>query len=73
VKFGAMIIHVTRDPAKAFLLADEFLLLDTGRVLQTGLIEDVFPRPANEAVARLLGAANSKYWTVSGRCLTRVG
>jgi ABC-type Fe3+/spermidine/putrescine transport system ATPase subunit/ABC-type sulfate transport system permease component len=47
---------VTHDPEEAFLLADELLLLDAGRVLQAGPVEAVFARPANQAAARLLGA-----------------
>jgi len=49
-------ILVTHDPAEAMLLADEILLLDAGRVLQSGPIGAVFARPVNEAAARLLGA-----------------
>jgi len=49
-------ILVTHDPAEAMLLADELLIRDSGRVLQTGTVNDVFLRPANETVARLLGA-----------------
>jgi ABC-type sulfate/molybdate transport systems ATPase subunit len=55
-EFDTTTILVTHDPAEAILLADEFLLLDAGRVLQTGSVGEVFLRPANEAVARLLGA-----------------
>jgi ABC-type Fe3+/spermidine/putrescine transport system ATPase subunit/ABC-type sulfate transport system permease component len=54
----ATTILVTHDPEEAFLLADELLILDAGRVLQAGPVETVFARPANEAVARLLGADN---------------
>jgi molybdate transport system permease protein len=49
-------ILVTHDPAEALLLADDILLLDAGRVLQSGPIGAVFARPVNEAAARLLGA-----------------
>ena len=55
---GATTILVTHDPEEAFLLADELLILDAGRVLQAGPVETVFARPANETVARLLGADN---------------
>jgi ABC-type Fe3+/spermidine/putrescine transport system ATPase subunit len=43
---------------EAALLADELLVLDAGQVLQSGPTRDVFARPANETVARLLGAEN---------------
>ena len=48
-------VLVTHDPKEAFLLADELLILDAGRVLQSGLVEQVFARPASDLVARLLG------------------
>ena len=49
-------ILVTHDPEEAFLLANELLILDAGRVLQSGPVEQVFARPASSIVARLLGA-----------------
>ncbi len=52
----ATTILVTHDPEEAFLLADDLLVLGAGRVLQSGPAEQVFLRPASEAVARLLGA-----------------
>jgi ABC-type Fe3+/spermidine/putrescine transport system ATPase subunit/ABC-type sulfate transport system permease component len=72
-EFSATTILVTHDPAEAFLLADEFLLLDAGRVLQTGPIEEVFLRPANEAVARLLGATNVGYGRAIAPDLIEIG
>ena len=49
---------MTHDPEEAALLADELLVLDDGHVLQAGSVHAVFSRPANELVARLLGAEN---------------
>jgi len=54
----ATVVIVTHDPDEAALLGDEILLLDRGRVLQSGKTEAVFARPASETVARLLGAEN---------------
>ena len=54
----ATTVLVTHDPAEAALLADEVLVLDSGRPLQAGSCTQVFRRPANESVARLLGADN---------------
>ena len=50
-------ILVTHDPAEAFLLADEILVLREGRLEQAGTAETIFARPRNALVARLLGAA----------------
>lgn len=55
-ELGTATILVTHDPAEAALLADELLVLEGGRVLQSGATADVFARPANELTARLLGA-----------------
>lgn len=52
---GAIVI-VTHDPAEAALLADEILVFENGRVLQSGPTDTVFRRPNSETVARLLGA-----------------
>jgi molybdate transport system permease protein len=54
----ATMIIVTHDPDEAALLGEEILVLDQGRLLQAGKSESVFVRPANETVARLLGAQN---------------
>jgi molybdate transport system permease protein len=55
-ELGAATILVTHDPAEAALLADELLVLEGGRMLQSGPTAEVFARPANELTARLLGA-----------------
>ena len=57
-ELDATTVLVTHDPEEAFLLADELLLLEDGRVLQSGPVEAVFARPVSEAAARLLGADN---------------
>ena len=49
-------ILVTHDPAEAAMLADEILVFENGRALQAGPTDQVFRRPNNETVARLLGA-----------------
>jgi ABC-type Fe3+/spermidine/putrescine transport system ATPase subunit/ABC-type sulfate transport system permease component len=57
-EIAATMVIVTHDPDEAALLADEILILDQGRVLQTGETEAVFVRPASETVAGVLGAEN---------------
>ena len=52
----ATTILVTHDPAEAMMLADELALLDAGRVLRCGPVEEVYRRPGGEVAARLLGA-----------------
>jgi molybdate transport system permease protein len=52
---GLSTVLVTHDPEEAALLADEILVLDSGRLLQAGPRREVFTRPATPAVAALLG------------------
>lgn len=55
-ELAATTIIVTHDPAEAARLADEILVFEKGRVLQSGPTDAVFRRPNSETVARLLGA-----------------
>ncbi len=55
---GLTVLHVTHDRAEAFALADVCAVLVGGRLRQTGRPQDVLREPADEAVARLLGARN---------------
>ena len=52
------VLQVTHDFAEAGLLGDIAILLDAGRVLQSGPPADVFRRPASPYVAEFLGAEN---------------
>lgn len=52
------VLHVTHDFAEAGLLGDLAVLLDHGRVLQSGTPEHVFRHPATPYVAGFLGAEN---------------
>jgi len=51
---GARIV-VTHDPVEAVLLADTIVVLDEGRVVQTGTAEDLRRRPRSAYVAELFG------------------
>jgi molybdate transport system permease protein len=55
---GLSTVLVTHDPEEAAVLADEIVVVDNGRVLQSGRVADVFRRPATAAVGRLLGVDN---------------
>ncbi|CAB3755639.1 ABC transporter ATP-binding protein/permease [Paraburkholderia solisilvae] len=57
-EIAAVTVLVTHDPDEAALLADELLVIEHGRVLQTGAIREVFERPASLRVAELLGLHN---------------
>lgn len=57
-EISAVTVIVTHDPDEAALLADDVLVVDQGRVLQSGPVEQVFERPATMRVAQLLGLRN---------------
>jgi molybdopterin-binding protein len=57
-EWGLTTLHVTHDFAEAGSLGDVAILLDGGRVLQSGEPADVFRRPATPYVASFLGAEN---------------
>ncbi|MBI4263750.1 MAG: ABC transporter ATP-binding protein [Acidobacteria bacterium] len=46
---------VSHDRADALTLADRIVLLDEGRIIQSGTTREVFDRPATPAAARLVG------------------
>ncbi|HEY1719513.1 MAG TPA: ATP-binding cassette domain-containing protein [Verrucomicrobiae bacterium] len=55
-EFKIPMLFVTHDRADALTLADEVVLLEGGKILQTGPILEVFNHPANARVTRLVGA-----------------
>jgi ABC-type Fe3+/spermidine/putrescine transport system ATPase subunit/ABC-type sulfate transport system permease component len=69
----ATTILVTHDPEEAALLADELLMLEEGRVLQSGPTAEVFARPADETVARLLGTENTAEGLTIGKHQIAIG
>ena len=61
---GLTVLQVTHDFTEAGLLGDVAVLLDGGRVLQSGAPEQVFRRPASPYIAEFLGAENVYAGTV---------
>jgi molybdopterin-binding protein len=55
---GITVLHVTHDFAEAGSLGDVAVLMDSGRVVQSGLPADVFRKPATAHAASFLGAEN---------------
>lgn len=53
--FAGVRLLVTHDPVEALTLADRVIVLEHGRVVQTGTPDDIRRRPATAHVARLLG------------------
>jgi molybdate transport system ATP-binding protein len=57
-KFGIPVVLVTHDRIEAMTLADHLTVLDHGRIRQQGTVEEVFSRPADLQVARIVGMEN---------------
>ncbi|HEY9420099.1 MAG TPA: ABC transporter ATP-binding protein [Thermoanaerobaculia bacterium] len=57
-KLGTTVFYVTHDQEEAMLLADHLVVLDRGRVEQSGAPLDLYRRPATPFVASFLGEAN---------------
>ncbi|MEX1006896.1 MAG: ABC transporter ATP-binding protein [Acidimicrobiia bacterium] len=55
VRLGVTIIFVTHDHDEAFALADRVVVMEGGRIAQSGTPADVWDHPKNAFVARFLG------------------
>jgi ABC-type Fe3+/spermidine/putrescine transport system ATPase subunit len=55
---GITTLVLTDDPALALALADHLAVLDLGRILQSGAPRELYSRPHDVFVARMLGATN---------------
>jgi molybdopterin-binding protein len=57
-ELGTTTIHVTHDFEEAVALGDRIAVVHEGRIVQIGLPEEIFRRPASEFVARFVGVRN---------------
>jgi molybdate transport system ATP-binding protein len=58
VRFGIPVVLVTHDRIESMALADHLIIMEHGKVRQQGLVEEVFNRPADVEVARIVGMVN---------------
>jgi molybdate transport system ATP-binding protein len=65
-EFRIPMLYVTHDHDEALALADEIIVLAGGKVIQTGPIEDVFSRPADAEVARLVAVETIQAGKITG-------
>ncbi|MEU5878805.1 ABC transporter ATP-binding protein [Spirillospora sp. NPDC047279] len=54
--FDGVRLIITHDPTEALTLADHLVILENGRVIQTGTPMEITARPRSEYVARFVGA-----------------
>ncbi len=62
-KSGQTIIHVTHDFEEALLLADKVAIFKEGKIIQSGLKNEIFAKPQSEFVAHFIGVKN--YFKIS--------
>lgn len=55
---GCTTVWVTHDRAEALAVSDRMAVIDEGHLLQSGPAMDIFARPRDEKVARLVGTDN---------------
>ncbi len=55
---GVTILVLTDDPVEALALADRLAVMDLGRIIQVGTPQELYNRPIDVFVARLLGPTN---------------
>lgn len=55
-RLGATSIYVTHDQVEAMTLADRIVVLDRGRIAQSGSPLELYDRPANRFVAEFIGS-----------------
>ncbi|WP_326596380.1 ABC transporter ATP-binding protein [Streptomyces sp. NBC_01803] len=55
---GLTVVLVTHDQEEALEMSDRMVVMNTGRVMQEGPPDDLFPAPANRFVAEFLGYEN---------------
>ncbi|KKI89105.1 transporter [Bacillus sp. SA1-12] len=55
---GATIIYVTHDQDEALAMADRIVVMNNGKIQQTGSPRDIYYKPETEFVAKFVGKAN---------------
>jgi ABC-type Fe3+/spermidine/putrescine transport system ATPase subunit len=58
-RLGFTAIHVTHDREEAMTMADRIVVMDAGRIAQTGSPKEVFDHPNSPFVASFMGAENT--------------
>lgn len=55
-RFGTTLVHVTHDQAEALLMGERVVVLDQGRILQSGTPRAIYERPSDRFVATFVGS-----------------
>ena len=55
IRLGLTVVYVTHDQVEAMSMADQIVLLDTGRIIQAGSPAELYTRPKSVFSARFVG------------------
>jgi sn-glycerol 3-phosphate transport system ATP-binding protein len=66
-EIGLTMVYVTHDQVEAMTMADQVILLNTGRVEQTGPPHALYDRPETTFAARFMGSPPMNLLTLSGQ------
>ena len=59
---GTTMLYATHDYHGAIAIADRIAIINDGRILQTGRIDDIYARPADAIVGRLIGSPSMAFF-----------
>jgi len=51
-------VYVTHDQAEAMVISDRVVVMDSGNIVQVGVPEEIYKKPANRFVADFIGTTN---------------
>jgi len=75
-RLGISFIYVTHDQEEALTMSDRIVVMNAGRIEQTGTAEEIYERPLTEFVAGFIGVSNTIEGIVreaNGRSIISVG
>jgi ABC-type Fe3+/spermidine/putrescine transport system ATPase subunit len=70
---GVTVLVLTADPVQALALADRLAVMDLGRIIQVGTPQELYNRPVDVFVARLLGPTNLLHGQVESHGVDQKG
>lgn len=68
-KLGLTVVYVTHDQSEAMSMADQVVLLNQGRIEQTGAPREIYARPASVFAARFVGTPPMSVISMEGNSI----
>ena len=61
---GITFVFVTHDQKEALVMSDRVVVMDAGRIAQSGTPQELYDQPASPYIANFIGSSNKLYGTV---------